>query len=175
MIFEYDCEVCGVHVRRRRSPSTVKTAPRFCSQQCNGIGRTGTGAGPTPNHSFVCEICGVECLVYRSPSAHGPRFCSVQCTGAAQRGSANPAYVNGRHVDKMGYMRVRVGGHYVLEHRLIMEQIIGRPLTRVEVVHHRNRDRLDNRIENLQLLANQAEHMAIHAQMRKHDRHSAVR
>ena len=37
------------------------------------------------------------------------------------------------------------------QHRVVMEQSIGRPLVKGENVHHINGDRSDNRIENLEL------------------------
>lgn len=67
-----------------------------------------------------------------------------------------------------GYICVYVPHHqkatkdgYVMEHILIAENHIGRHLNENEVVHHKNKIRNDNRVENLMVLT-KTEHAKLH-------------
>lgn len=77
----------------------------------------------------------------------------------------NPAWKGGRRVNDDGYVEIRMPEHpyarhgYVLEHRLLMENKLGRYLLPTEVVHHRNKDKSDNRLRNLRLYRTNAEHL----------------
>jgi hypothetical protein len=47
-----------------------------------------------------------------------------------------------------------------------MSEVLGRPLTAFEVVHHRDENKRNNHPDNLRLFASQAEHLMHHAKER---------
>lgn len=53
-------------------------------------------------------------------------------------------------------------GGYVRFHRLVMENMLGRYLKKGEIVHHIDKDKLNNSLNNLELLSSNAEHSVHH-------------
>lgn len=120
------------------------------------------------NVKYDCAVCSKHVERYMTPydqKQYPPLYCSRKCAGIAHRGESHPMWSGGRRVNDQGYVLVYKPDHphadakgHMREHRLVMEQHLGRLLLPVEVVHHINGDTSDNRIANLQLFANNAEH-----------------
>ena len=87
-------------------------------------------------------------------------------SGPPLTGESNPAWRGGRYIEpKKGYVMIRHPNHprartngYVLEHILVAESMMGRPLVRGEELHHINKNRADNRPENLRVYQSHREH-----------------
>lgn len=86
--------------------------------------------------------------------------------GERQKGENNPYWRGGSYIEpRKGYRLIRDPTHprarangYVLEHIVVAEKMLGRPLTLSEEVHHINHKRSDNRPENLHVYASHREH-----------------
>lgn len=135
----------------------------YCSQKC------GASLRVVPRLTVSCTQCGASLI--RLGSRKGRPFCSRKCQhrwlSENRHGSQHHNWTGGTH-HKEGYTVINVdavddryreiaesmasGRRCVLEHRLVVAIHIGRALRRDECVHHLNRDRSDNRIENLELL-----------------------
>lgn len=110
------------------------------------------------------EIAKVENIsrhaLYRRARELGVTRTNSQSHRGLQVGPRNPMWRGGRTTHR-GYVKVRVGGRQVFEHRVVAESLLGRPLTAQEVVHHKNHNKSDNRAENL-LVTNQSDHARDH-------------
>jgi len=133
------CAVCGRNLTQQQAV--------YCSRDCILEGRRTLEERP-------CEVCGTVMRV--QPHQFGKRrVCSKKCNDELKRLKGPGARVLRRD----GYWKVYYPTHpnadrtgYVLEHRLVMSQQIGRPLTKAEEINHINHDRGDNRLENLEIV-----------------------
>jgi len=76
--------------------------------------------------------------------------------------------MNGKIIRYDGYISLWMPNHpnsyngYVLEHRYIMEQKLGRYLKSYEIVHHIDGNKQNNSLDNLELISNSSEHARLH-------------
>ena len=145
--------------------------------------------------NYTCEQCGAVFIRYPS-QVKGKRhvFCSLKCLAAYKKAGKYSAVkrpdlseYNRKHNkdrmtlevrEKLRQAQIDTGDgksyrkYFVKhEHRVIAEQILGRKLHSGEIVHHINRDKRDNRPENLIIFPSQAEHAKWH---KEHDQEEVI-
>ncbi len=106
----------------------------------------------TDTHHMVtkCPICS-EIKDNRASQCHK---CFLK-TGRARRGTGKGFYMrNGYRVISLPLHPNADRDGFILEHRYIMEQHLGRYLADDEHIHHKNGIRDDNRLENLEIVTN---------------------
>ena len=75
--------------------------------------------------------------------------------------------IQNNKINPNGYNLVRFNDKWVLEHRLIMEFYICRPLKPEEKVHHDDFNKLNNNILNLTLFPTTKRHSHFHRQIKQ--------
>lgn len=125
-----------------------------------------------------CTCCGA--VMYRPPSQRkrGRPFCSRQCHMALLNAELNPTRMTPEVRAKLRESRLGSGNGKTYtkvygrhEHRIVAEQMLGRPLLPGEVVHHIDRDKRNNDPSNLMVFPSQAAHAKWH---KEHDGGDAV-
>lgn len=135
---------------------------RYCSAACQMQTRK--------KYNGICPSCWKQ-VPRNCPNGRffqKKKYCSSICFGKMNRGSNNIFWKGGKRVGSKGYVLIKdkKPGKYIMEHRLVMEKFIGRKLKSGEIVHHINNIRTDNRIKNLMLFKNHAEHTKHHERLR---------
>lgn len=136
----------------------------FQKEDGHWYGQHGTTAGVSRAFIYDCDACSntfvrLKCLLKKN----GKKFCTKKCANSHNKGTLGltrekaSGWKGGRRKIN-GYIQILSENHpfadsngCVLEHRLVMEEIIGRYLTKDETVHHINGQRDDNRPQNLEL------------------------
>ncbi len=129
---------------------------KFCSNTCSGLHRR-TGI------KGFCKTCNKPIIIRRDRIFYKEgNFCSIKCKGVEHSkyysGEKHYNWKGGRYINR-GYVFILNSDHphcnkmgYIQEHRFIIEKQIGRYLKPYEFIHHINKIKTDNRIENLQLV-----------------------
>ena len=155
------CAYCGTLFYRQPS----RPDARYCSKSCARSAANRTDRNP----SYSRDISGE-----RNPM-FGKGLAGALNGMFGRKREQAPRWKGGREVRKDGYVLIiapdnhpypayvdkRTGTKYILEHRWVMEQYLGRYLDPEEVVHHIDGNPSHNDIENLQLFASQSEHIRV--------------
>jgi hypothetical protein len=108
--------------------------------------------------TLECTVCGATFSVcpYRAKTA---KYCCYKCRqiGEGRKAGAVRAEQMRASSNRLGYKKVKCRH----EHRAVVENLLGRKLKSNEVVHHKDGDKYNNAIWNLQLLTRR-EHIYIH-------------
>jgi HNH endonuclease len=144
--------------RRERESASLKTQPVTSAgvRTCTLCARA---FAPSSNHKL--------CPAYRQKVRRDRCMCGTLKTRRAktclrcraEAGASNGNWRGGTVKHRAGYVLRRVPSHpkaktangYILEHVLVMEELLGRYLVDGENVHHKNGVKDDNRPENLEL------------------------
>lgn len=113
-----------------------------------------------------CHTCGIEFTPSRKRKE--ARFCSKSCIGKSPEGKARAIKMGKDNAVKIGNaLRNRGNGKsyrkYMTrhEHRIVAESMLGRPLIKGEIVHHKDGNKRNNDPKNL-LVITQGQHMKEH-------------
>jgi len=120
-----------------------------------------------------CFWCGFEYVGYPGKQRGKRTFCCKKCRcewlgfhNRTEQRINQKGGLTSEEKEKIANCRRNYGSGRTYEkrngvhvHRVIAFQILGRQLMEGEVVHHLNKNKRDNRIENLVVCKNQSEHM----------------
>ncbi len=122
----------------------------------------------------ICPDCSRKDWVLRGNGTHINEPASPRCLSCAARKRKLKHWARGRAKEGLRCGRATValdksspywpmanGAGFVAKSRLILAEFLGRCLTSKECVHHINKNILDDRIENLELMTNSS-HSAYH-------------
>lgn len=96
-------------------------------------------------------------------------FCSKKCFDKQNVGKNHRAFKNGYTV-RNGYLVDNSNNKYV--HRILIEKKVGKCLGFNDNVHHKNGNRLDNRMSNLELIS-RSQHISEHVKNRPRDKYGS--
>ena len=165
--------VTCLQCKRERKLRKIEGA-KFCSFGCSRRYLKGENhALWVSNREKKCLHCGEVFARYRRKDGGRElyserRFCSAECRLSHRRNNSKVP-VGTVSVYRDGYKMIKVAqDRWMPEHRHVMEQVLGRPLLKEELVHHRYGDPQDNDPDHLMVTSGFSEHQKIHYWAERH-------
>ena len=162
LYFLYPAECAVIYIRRHYTSfrsggggnRTIQSTCYNCTMRMRTCQQCKRRFKPSSRH-LKCP----KCRHVKTPCACGnpKNRASKTCVACYNKTNKKPVgWVGNPIKHKAGYIQRKVTGHpsgqpYVFEHRLVMEDMLGRFLLPGENVHHLNGVKHDNRPENLEL------------------------
>lgn len=166
-MYKFRCKLCNrIFFRIYKKHTTAGYEVKFCSIKCSQKARKFKRP--------PCLNCGKEVPHLYGSFGKRMKFCSIKCSSY---GKFNGRWKGGRSISKgkdrtSGYVMVWIPHNErphkdfrQREHRLVMEKHLGRKLSYNELVHHKNHNKSDNRIENLEVIS-RSKHQRFHVLLR---------
>lgn len=119
----------------------------FCNKSCHR-----TYKNNLANPSWTRDLSGVNNPMY------GKENHSLREWNSKHKGEDSPNWKGGVHTRSDGYVRISVNGKRELLHRHLLADI----LSEANVVHHKDGNPSNNKLNNLEILPSQSEHARLH-------------
>lgn len=166
-----DCSACGYPFFKEKH-AAKRNPVHACSKECVAVLRK----RPRNQITKPCTICGTL-ITRRASGMLENSCCSAKCSKLFRQRNmlvVNEKYTPRTHTPeskrKLRNNRLGKGEGKSYEktygrhtHRIVAEEILGRPLRKGEVVHHKDEIKRNNDPSNIQVFPSQSEHARHHA------------